>query len=170
MSKTRTISEIYDIATAFITDRKTTVDVSYRNGHLMYKFTKRGLDEYPYTLVISAERGAPAKIPNTNQTNKKTGHVYLQRGTALSGMYGPQTIVSAETKHNVGRAIDSTQSDIVKFGTRMLSPKFFELVKLAEKRAFSKIETSDNTPQMFNLLYRIQNENLLYYIQNENQK
>lgn len=52
----------------------------------------------------------------------------------------------------------------------MLSPKFFELVKLAEKRAFSKIETSNNTPQMFNLLYRIQNENLLYYIQNENQK
>ena len=44
MSKTHTISEIYDIATAFITDRKTSVDVSYRNGHLMYKFTKRGVD------------------------------------------------------------------------------------------------------------------------------
>lgn len=71
MSKAHTISEIYDIATAFITDRKTTVDVSHSNGHLMYKFTKRGLAEYPYTLVISAERGAPAKIPHTNQTNKK---------------------------------------------------------------------------------------------------
>ena len=159
MTKTRTISEIYDIATAFITDRQTTVDVSNSNGHLMYKFTKHGLAEYPYTLVISAERGAPAKIPNTNQTNKKPGHVYLQRGTALSGMYGPRTIVSAETKHNVGRAIDSTQREIVQFGTRMLSPKFFELIELANKRAFSKIETSDNTTQMFNLLYRIQNEN-----------
>ena len=74
-------------------------------------------------------------------------------------MYGPRTIVSAETKHNVGRAIDSTQRDIVKFGTRMLSPKFFKLVELANKRAFNKIETSNNTPQMFNLLYRIQNEN-----------
>ena len=41
----------------------------------------------------------------------------------------------------------------------MLSPKFFKLVELANKRAFSKIETSNNTPQMFNLLYRIQNEN-----------
>ena len=81
MSKTHTISEIYDIATAFITDRKTTVDASYRNGHLMYKFTKRGLDEHPYTLVISAERGAPAKIPNTNQTNKKTGGEPQQKGS-----------------------------------------------------------------------------------------
>lgn len=159
MTKTRTISEIYDIATAFITDRQTTVDVSHSNGHLIYEFTKRGLAEYPYTLVISAERGAPTKIPNTNQTNKKTGHVYLQRGTALSGMYGSRTIISAETKHNVGRAIDSTQREIVQFGTRMLSPKFFELVELANKRAFSKIKTSDNTSQMFNLLYRIQNEN-----------
>ena len=159
MSKIYSISEIYDIATAFITDRQTTVDVSNSNGHLMYKFTKRGLAEYPYTLVISAECGAPAKIPNTNQTNKKPGRVYLQRGTALSGMYGPRTIVSAETKHNVGRAIDSTQREIVQIFTYMLSPKFFQLMDMANKRAFGNIKTTNNTTQMFNLLYRIQNEN-----------
>lgn len=153
------IREIYDIATAFITDCKTTVDVSYNNGHLMYTFTKRGLAEYPYTLVISADRGAPAKIPHTNQTDKKTGRVYPQRGTALSGMYGPRTVICAEIKHNVGRAIDSHQREIVQTFTYIMSPKFFQLLDMANKRTFSKIETSDNTSQMFNLLYRIQNEN-----------
>lgn len=154
-----TIREIYDIATAFITDRKTTVDVSYSNSHLMYKFTKRGLAEYPYTLVISAERGAPAKIPNTNQTNKKPGRVYLQCGTILDGETGPRTVISAETKYNVGRAIDSRQREIVQTFTHMLSPKFFELMDMANKRAFGNIKTTNNTTQMFNLLYRIQNEN-----------
>lgn len=159
MSKTRTISEIYDIATAFITDRQTTLEIVCNDDHTLFGFTKRGLAEYPYTLVISAEHGAPAKIPNTNQTNKKTGHVYLQRGTALSGMYGPRTIISAQTKYNVGRFFDKKQRLIVQIGTAMLSPKFFELVEMAELRAMDRIETKNNTTQMFNLLYRIQNEN-----------
>ncbi len=158
MSKTCTISEIYDIATAFITDRKTTVDVSYSNGHLMYTFIKRGLAEYPHTLVISAERGAPTRIPHTNHTDKKLGRVYLQRGTALDGGTGPRTIISAQTKYNVGRALDPRQREIIQIGTRMLSPKFFELIEMANKRATNQIETKNNTTQMFNLLYRIQNE------------
>lgn len=153
-----TIREIYDIATAFITDRKTTVDVSHSNGHLMYKFTKRGLAEYPYTLVISANRGAPAKIPNTNLTDKKPGRVYLQRGTILDGGTGPRTVISAETKYNVGRAIDSHQREIVQTFTYIMSPKFFQLMDMANQRAFGNIKTSDNTTQMFNMLYRILNE------------
>ena len=159
MSRTHTISEIYDIATAFITDRKTTVDVSSTENDTTYTFIRRGLEEYPYQLMIYAPKGAPEHLKyHPYITDKKQGSIKIQRGTGVNLMEG-RTIVSAKTKHNVGRALDKKQCDIVRFGTRMLSPKFFQLMDMANKRAFSKIETSDNTTQMFNLLYRIKNEN-----------
>ncbi|MBQ2859016.1 MAG: hypothetical protein IJE82_01465 [Alphaproteobacteria bacterium] len=179
MSRTHTINEMYDIATAFITDRKTTVNVSSTENGTTYTFIRRGLAEYPYQLMIYAPKGAPERLklkgsytfrknPLTQKlnmrwnqpyrTDKKQGEITIQRGTGINFMDG-RTIAHAETKHNVGRALDKKQCDIVRFGTRMLSPKFFELIEMANKRAFSKIETSDNTTQMFNLLYRIKNEN-----------
>ena len=159
MTKTRTISEMYDIATAFITDRKTTVNVSSTENGTTYTFIRRGLAEYPYQLMIYAPKGAPEHLKyHPYIIDKKQGSINIQRGTGINFMEG-RTIVSAKTKHNVGRAFDKTQRDIVRFGTRMLSPKFFELIEMTNKRAFSKIETSDNTTQMFNLLYRIRNEN-----------
>lgn len=154
-----TIREIYDIATAFITDRNTSVEATCDNQVIAFRFIKRGLAEYPYTLVVSAERGAPKKITNTIYMDKKPGKVYLHRGTMLTGATDTRTIISAETKHNVGRALDKTQSQIVQFGTRILSPRFFELLQMAENRLNNKIKTTNNTTQMFNLLYRIQNEN-----------
>ena len=154
MTKKCTIREIYDIATAFITDRDTTLKTTSVDGVTMYKFTKHGLAEHPYTLVISVEHGAPTKIQNSNQTNKKTGHVYLLRDTETN----PRTIISAETAHNVGRAVDKKQRGIVQLYTRILSPKFFQLMNMANERAFNRIKRTNNTPHMFNVLYRIQNE------------
>ena len=159
MSRTHTINEMYDIATAFITDRKTTVNVSSTENGTTYTFIRRGLEEYPYQLMIYAPKGAPEHLKyHPYIKDKKQGSIKIQRGTGVNLREG-RTIASAKTKHNVGRALDTKQCDIVRFGTRMLSPKFFELIEMANKRAFSKIETSDNTTQMFNLLYRIKNEN-----------
>ncbi len=179
MSRTHTISEMYDIATAFITDRDTTVQTSSSDNGTTYKFTKRGLAEYPHQLIVYVPKGAPERLklkgsytfrknPLTQKlnmrwnqpyrTDKKQGEITLQRGTGINFMDG-RTIAHAETKHNVGRAFDKTQRDIVRWGTRMLSPKFFELVEMANKRATNQIETKNNTTQMFNLLYRIRNEN-----------
>lgn len=159
MSKTCTINEIYDITAAFITDRNTTVDATCSDDSMMFKFTKRGLAEYPYQLIVYVPRGAPQRAKfSPYETDKKQGEIKLQRGTGAN-LTGGRTIACAETKHNVGRAIDKNQCQIVQIGTRMLSPKFFELVEMANKRALNQIATSDNTTQMFNWLYRAQNEN-----------
>ena len=158
MTKKCTIREIYDIATAFITDRKTTVNVSSTENGTTYTFIRRGLADYPYQLMIYAPKGAPEHLKyHPYITDKKQGSIKIQRGTGVNLMEG-RTIASAKTKHNVGRALDKKQCDIVRFGTRMLSPKFFQLMDMANKRAFGNIKTTDNTTQMFNLLYRIQNE------------
>ena len=92
------------------------------------------------------------------KTDKKQGEITIQRGTGIN-FTGKRTIVSAETKRNVGRAFDKKQRQIVQTGTRMLSPKFFKLVEMAEKRALNQLKTSDNSALMFNWLYRIQDEN-----------
>ena len=174
-----TIREIYDIAAAFITDRNTSVKASDTDNGVSYRFTKPGLADYPYQLIIYIPRGAPERLklkgsyvfgtsPLTGKlkmrwnqpykTDKKQGEIRIQRGTGTNFM-GNHDVVSAKTKHNVGRANDKTQCDIVQGFTRMLSPRFFELVQMAENRLNNKIKTTDNTTQMFNMLYRIQNEN-----------
>lgn len=180
MSKTYSISEIYNITAAFITDRDTKVQISDSDEDgTSYCFTKYGLANYPYQLRIYVPCGAPEDLKlkgsytfsknlltgkfkmrwhQPYKTDKKQGEITIQRGTGIN-FTGKRTIVSAETKHNVGRAFDKKQRQIVQTGTRMLSPNFFKLVEMAEKRALNQLKTSDNSALMFNWLYRIQNEN-----------
>ena len=176
MSKQTTITEIYDIAAAFITDLNTEISIHGNNGSLTYKFIKHGLADYPYCMELHIPCGAPEKIKlkgsytfHTSKldgklcmqwhqpymTDKKQGEVYLHRGMAITDKHHERTLIFAITKHNVGRANDKTQSDLMRFITRQMSPQFFKLVNLADKRTRGKIQTTDNSAMLYNMIYRI---------------
>ena len=157
MSTETTMTNIYDIAMAFITDRDTNINVSGNGKSLNYKFINRGLADYPYCLEITIPRGAPERLgwPLPLATNKKQGIVHLHRGTATTDIYHERTLLSATTKHNVGRAHDPKQSDLMRFITRSMSPRFFKLVNMANQRTRCEIQTTDNTAMLYNMIYRI---------------
>ncbi len=163
------INNIYDIATAFITDQNTTVTATGRNGDIDYKFIKRGLADYPYVLSIYAKSKAPQKrreksyispsvgdfVRGRTYIEKHYGEINLKRGTASSDGYGTRTLTEYTTKHEVGSALDKSQSDMKRFLTRIKSRKFFNLLDLAEKRISGQIKTTDNSKQIFDMIYRL---------------
>ncbi len=153
MSQDYTIKQAYDIAMAFISDCDTKVHATVNERHISYTFEKRFRTDLPYCLSIYVERGAPEK--RGFLMDNKRGHIMLQRGTATTSKHGARTLFSAYTDCNAGRAVDKTQSDIVRFGTRMLSPRFFKLLDMAEKRVSGKIKTMDNSGEIYMKIYRI---------------
>ncbi len=130
------ISEIYDTTVAFITDAKTKIEaISFNDGDICYKLTKNGA--VPYTLTISAHPTLGAKAKGR-----------------ISIKYGDTIIAQAATKHPIAGALNKRNSDASRFITRMQSPRFFKLLKLADRRITNKIKTSDNSIQIFNSVYR----------------
>lgn len=160
--------EIYDIASAFITDKDVKVSSFSRDGHLGYTFIKYGLADYPYCLTIFAEAKAPQKcreksylspvegfVPGEIYIKKHYGEIEIKRGSGVGDGFGTRILTKYVTKHEVGSALDKTQSDIKRFFTRRKSPKFFEIVDMAKKRILGQIPTTDNSAQLFNMIYRM---------------
>lgn len=146
--------EIYDIASAFITDKDVQISTFGFNGDIGYTFTKYGLADYPYCLTIFAEAKAPQKR-SEKYIEKHHGKINIKRGTASGDGYGNRTLTEYITEHEVGSALDKTQCDMKRFFTRIQSPKFFKIVNIAEKRMLGQISTTDNTAQLFNMIYRL---------------
>ncbi|MBR6598195.1 MAG: hypothetical protein IKK76_02205 [Alphaproteobacteria bacterium] len=146
--------EIYDIASAFITDKDVQISTFGFNGDIGYTFTKYGLADYPYCLTIFAEAKAPQKR-REKYIEKHHGKINIKRGTASGDGYGNRTLTEYITEHEVGSALDKTQCDMKRFFTRIQSPKFFKIVNIAEKRILGQISTADNTAQLFNMIYRL---------------
>lgn len=146
--------EIYDIASAFITDKDVQISTFGFNGDIGYTFTKYGLADYPYCLTIFAEAKAPQKR-SEKYIEKHHGKINIKRGTASGDGYGNRTLTEYITEHEVGSALDKTQCDMKRFFTRIQSPKFFKIVNIAEKRILGQISTADNTAQLFNMIYRL---------------
>ncbi len=161
--------EIYDIASAFITDKDVKVSTYGFNGDIGYTFTKYGLADYPYCLTIFAVAKAPQKrrekcyispsmgdfVSGERYIEKHHGNINVKRGTASGDGYGNRTLTEYITEHEVGSALDKTQCDMKRFFTRIQSPKFFKIVNMAEKRMLGQISTADNTAQLFNMIYRL---------------
>lgn len=168
------INDIYDIATAFITDKNTTVTAKVSEKEINYTFTRNGLGEYPYILTISATRKAPTRTQETSAHPMSDGRVHTQKRIFKKKNYGTvnvstqkayniccepvkmkKDLLNYTTKHEVGSALDKTQCDLKRFISRMRSPKFFNIVDLAEKRIAGKIETRDNSKQIFDMMFRL---------------
>ena len=64
-------------------------------------------------------------------------------------------LLTYTTKHEVGSALDKRQSDMNRFITRWRSKKFFNIAEMAEMRISGKLKTTDNSAQLFNMIYRL---------------
>ncbi len=170
------INDIYDIATAFIMDKNTKIDFDQdvEKDKICYKFTRHGLTDTPYCLCISATRKAPTWHQEASAHPMSDGRIHTEKRKFKKKNYGTITL-SAEkeyricgeptkindklltytTKHEVGSALDKGQSDMNRFLTRIKSRKFFNLLDLAEKRISGQIKTTDNSKQIFDMIYRL---------------
>ncbi len=161
--------EIYDIVSAFITDKDVKISTFGEDGDIGYKFIKYGLADYPYCLTIYAKGKAPQKKREKNYLSprvgdfvrgntyieKHYGEITVKRGTSVSDGYGTRILTEYETEHEVGSALDKTQCDARRFLTRVRSPKFFRVVDMAKKRILGQIPTTDNSAQLFDMIYRL---------------
>lgn len=163
------INDIYDIATAFIMDKNTKIDFDQdvEKDKICYKFTRHGLTDTPYCLCISATRKAPTWLQVADAIYRE-GRIFKIKnyGTiTLSAekeyrICGEPTkindkLLTYTTKHEVGSALDKTQCDLRRFMTRIRCKKFFNLLDLAEKRTSGQIATTDNSKQIFDIIYRL---------------
>lgn len=150
MTRAYRISQIYDIATAFITDARTKLDTKKTGNAIKYTFTKNISPETAYTLTIVLPIGEVIKPePGVRdwEVNYKQGVITLKSGDNL--------LMFAQTRHSVGRAADIRTSDIQKLWTRIKSPKFFQLIDMANKRTRGQVQLMDNSAQIFNITYRL---------------
>lgn len=168
------INDIYDIATAFITDQNTTIKAKNTETELTYTFTKNGLDGHSYHLTIHAVKKSPQKLQQASAHPMSDGRIYTEHKTFTKKHYGEiklsiennyhincqptkveTNLLTYQTKNEVGSALDKKQSDMNRFITRWKSKKFFDTLELAEKRIIGKIETSDNSKQIFDMIFRL---------------
>lgn len=161
------INDIYDIATAFIMDKNTKIDFDQdvEKDKICYKFTRHGLTDTPYCLCISATRKAPTWHQEASPgyygifEKKNYGTITLSAEKEYRICGEPTKIndklLTYTTKHEVGSALDKTQCDLRRFMTRIRCKKFFNVLDLAEKRIAGQIATTDNSKQIFDMIYRL---------------
>lgn len=168
------INDIYDIATAFITDQNTTIKAKNTETELTYTFTKNGLDEHSYHLTIHAVKKSPQKLQQASAHPMSDGRVHTEHKTFTKKHYGEiklsiennyhincqptkveTNLLTYQTKNEVGSALDKKQSDMNRFITRWKSKKFFDILNMAESRMCNKIKTTDNSAQISNMLHHI---------------
>lgn len=168
------INDIYDIATAFITDQNTTVTAKNTDSEITYVFTTNVLGKQPYSLTIHAIKKAPEKLQSASASPMSDGRIYRENKIFTKKHYGQiklstkttysiscittefeTNLLTYTTKHEVGSALDKTQCDLRRFMTRIRCKKFFNLLDLAEKRISGQIATTDNSKQIFDMIYRL---------------
>lgn len=168
------INNIYDIATAFITDQNTTVTAKNTDSEITYIFTTNVLGKQPYSLTIHAIKKAPEKLQSASASPMSDGRIYREDKIFTKKHYGQiklstkttysiscittefeTNLLTYTTKHEVGSALDKRQSDMNRFITRWRSKKFFNIVEMSEMRISGKLKTTDNSAQLFNMIYRL---------------
>lgn len=151
MQKTYRISQVYDIATAFITNSACAVEVTMKDHAIVYSF-KQALNPVEiYTLIIYQPIGQAVRKElgvRDWEVDYKLGNIILTQGNNNPLMF-------AQTRHSVGKAADKHSSDVEKWLARVKSRKFFELVDMAKKRTRGEIKLTNNVSEIFNIVYRL---------------
>lgn len=122
-----TISQVYDIAKAIISDETIKGSKSHNSYYTKYTFKKGDL-----SLNIYAPHGGREWDGDYDKWDYNTGSIRI---TDKSGT------IFARTKHNVGRAMTRSRLNPISVFTRLRAPLFFYLIDLAEKRDLDHKET-----------------------------
>ena len=120
-----TADQAYNIAQSFISTKDATIEkcVSARY-YTHYTLTVNNL-----RLDIDAPHGGPG-FDWLDDYNYNGSITLYKNGS---------TIMFHGTKHTVGRAMNKSKYNPIRIATRMLSPKFFKIIDLAEDRIQNRI-------------------------------
>lgn len=151
MTKAYRISQVYDIAHNFITDRTSFMSINQTNSAIKYKFSQKFMSGDVYTLSIIQPIG-PVIKPHFSvrdwEVDYKLGSIILE--------HNGQNLMLAQTRHSVGKAADKTTSDAEKWLTRIKSRKFFDLIDLVKQRTAGNLPLQNNSKEIFNIVHRLQ--------------
>lgn len=131
------IKQAYDITSAILTNKWIGIQNTSRESCTSYRI--QTFDSLYGNLVMSIN--APEFWMN------REGRIDLYQNGKL--------IFFAYTKRNVGRAFEKSNSRLVRTGTRILSPRFFNLLNMADTRLNGKLPTCDNTAKIQKLLNQL---------------
>ena len=161
MTKAYRISQVYDIATAFITSASSFVEITQKDNYIQYRFTQTLVNDGIYTLSITQPIGSAVKRePGVHEWEvvHKLGTIALEyKGENLiaSQEADKKLMMLAQTRHSVGKAADKKSSDLEKLLARAKSRKFFKLIDMIKKRTCGNLPLQNNAKEIFNIIYRL---------------
>lgn len=140
----KTIFEVYDITQAILTNKF----IGIQNTSNAYNTSYRIESAHPAygTLVLIIE--APHGAPEWNMSDE----LWLEREGIIELYHNKRYLFSAYTKHNVGRAFDRSKYNPISIFTRARAPLFFHLLNMAHDRLHDRVEKTNNTQQIAQLL------------------
>lgn len=144
------ISQIYDIAAAFITDSKSVMSVTQNKYFVSYQFTRTVPHVDNFTLKIIQPIGNVIKP----EFGVRDWEVDYKLGTiTLTDSAG--YLLMSQTRHSVGKVGYEESSKLQKTFARAKSHKFFKLVDMANKRNNGNMELKDNTAEIFGIVAKL---------------
>ena len=162
MTKAYRVSQVYDIANAFITSASSFVEITQKDNYIQYRFTQTLVNDGIYTLSITQPIGSAVKRePGVHEWEvvHKLGTIALEyKGKNLIASQeetNKKIMLFAQTRHSVGKAADKKSSDLEKLLARAKSRKFFKLIDMIKKRTCGNLPLQNNTKEIFNIIYRL---------------
>ncbi len=144
-----TISQAYDITTAFITDKETCLESHSDQWCVEYTFSKESLCDKNYYLHFFIPRNI---YPNKSEYGTITLY-YIEKDKKIN-------LFKVRTKHKVAsilhKSIHPTKSfNINVLAEKCLSRKFYKLLKLIEKRTSAQLKRQDKTFEILEMIHQI---------------
>ena len=121
-----TISQVYDIAKTIISDPTFKASKDTCTYFTTYKFQKEG-----FYMDIHAPHGGKEWNGDYDTWDYNNGSITIKDKNGT---------IYANTKHNVGRAMNRSCVNPIAIFTRLRAPLFFKLVDMAEKRGLDQTE------------------------------
>jgi hypothetical protein len=145
----KTIKQAYDIASTFIIDKDTDLKSHSDNWCVVYTISKTFVNKKPYCLEIQIPRNIPKK-------NKNNGSITLYQAQDDE----KTNLFNVKTKHSVGQilrdSIHLTKTrNLNVFLEKLLSYRFYKLIKLIEKRTSAQLKRQDKTLEILNMIRQI---------------
>lgn len=132
------IKQAYDITSAILTNKH--IGIQNTSDKYSTSYRIQTFDSLYGNLVMSinAPHGAPIWSIADEFWMNREGCIDLYQNGKL-----------------IGRAFEKSNSRLVRTGTRMLSPRFFNLLNMADARLNGKLPTCDNTAKIQKLLKQL---------------
>lgn len=150
MTKAYRISQVYDIAKTFISDRNSHVNIKQTDMAITYRITRTLNRDTVYSLTIVQPIGPVIKP----EIGVRDWEVDYKQGTIILSE-NETGLMLAQTRHGVGQVADKNSSVVSKLLARTKSRKFFEIIDLITQRGHGNLALHNNVAEILNIVYRL---------------